>query len=97
MSTSYSLQIQTDAKNDYDQLPTEVQDRLYNVLEEIAGRRRPCTHSKCSLLEGESDVYKVKVGDYRCLLRLRKPELRVLRVGHRQNFYRGIEQPSRDL
>jgi mRNA-degrading endonuclease RelE of RelBE toxin-antitoxin system len=93
----YELTTTQSVRNDLQGLPDDPRSRLTEVLEEISGERRPCQHSKCSLLENQSDVYKVKVGEYRALLRLKKPELRVLRVGHRQNFYRGIEEPARDL
>jgi mRNA-degrading endonuclease RelE of RelBE toxin-antitoxin system len=97
MHAHYQLTTTPNTKTSLQDLPQDPRERLTTVLEEVSRERRPCEHSKCSLLENQSDVYKVKVGDWRALLRLRKPELRVLRVGHRQNFYRGIEEPGRDL
>lgn len=46
---------------------------------------------RCTKLEGEEDLYRVRAGDYRILYAIRDELLLVLvvRVGHRRDVYRG--------
>jgi mRNA interferase RelE/StbE len=64
-----------------------VQERIVGRIEELAAEPRPRGAVK---LQGEDDLYRIRVGDYRVVYTIRDEELivLVLRVGHRRDVYR---------
>lgn len=88
----YQLQISKGANRDYNKLPVDVQSRLKDVLDDVSTHRSPQQHPKCDLLHGSNNLYKIRSGDYRAVVTLDKPELRILTVGHRGTVYNDIDE-----
>jgi mRNA interferase RelE/StbE len=84
----YRIQIAPSAVRQLRKLPASVQERIAGHIEELAIDPRPRGAIK---LQGEDDLYRIRVGDYRVIYTIRDDELivLVLRVGHRREIYRG--------
>jgi mRNA interferase RelE/StbE len=71
-----------------EKLPRVQRDRVRRRIRDLAEEPRPRGSIK---LEGEDDLYRIRVGRYRVIYTIRDEELivLVLRVGHRRDVYRG--------
>jgi mRNA-degrading endonuclease RelE of RelBE toxin-antitoxin system len=90
---AYDIVIRHDAQKVLDDIPWDESNRIKNVLREVAENRKPTSHPKCECLNNNHDetMYKIRVGNYRAIARLEKPEFRVLKVGTRQGAYENID------
>jgi mRNA-degrading endonuclease RelE of RelBE toxin-antitoxin system len=84
--TSYNLQLHTSARDELQQLPDEYRERMTDALTEIAATRQPTTHPATKQMNG-GDLFRVRAGDYRAIAHLDKPDLLILRVGHRSHIF----------
>jgi mRNA interferase RelE/StbE len=86
----YRIQIAPSALRQLRKLPQSTQDRIVRRVEGLAGDPRPRGSVK---LQGEEDLYRIRVGDYRVIYQVRDEELIVLvvRVGHRREVYRDYD------
>jgi mRNA interferase RelE/StbE len=68
-------------------LPRREQQRVRAAIDLLADQPRP---PGCRALSGESDAYRVRVGDYRIVYEVIDDRLivHVVRVGHRRDVYR---------
>jgi mRNA-degrading endonuclease RelE of RelBE toxin-antitoxin system len=89
---NYDIQIHQEAKANLSSLDTTHRERITNTIVEVSGYRKPSDHSKCKVLNNnpKNTLYKIRVGDFRVLLELDKPNLNVLKIGDRDNFYSEI-------
>ena len=67
-------------------LAPALQERLLQAIEELEHNPRP---SGCKKLQGSSDLYRVRAGDYRVVYQVRDEVLLVLvvKVAHRRDVY----------
>jgi len=85
---THELTIHPSAKRSLSSVPPAPRDRLTEVLGDVAGRREPSGHRKVKHLSGNnSGLLRLRVGDYRAVLEVVKPEVRVLRVNERSDAY----------
>ena len=89
---SYEPTIHRTAKRELDALDTDEREQLTDAIVDVSGHRKPTEHSSVTILEGQDGLYRLRVGDLRAVLQLDKPELKVLRVGHRANVYDMIDE-----
>lgn len=82
-----------DANRVLRELPETDRERITETLKAISESRKLTDHPKCKVLNNNysETLYKLKVGEYRALLELQKPDLRVLKLGKRQGFYDDID------
>jgi mRNA interferase RelE/StbE len=68
-------------------LPNPLQRKIVTAVNELQYNPRP--HG-CVKLTGESDLWRIRVGDYRIVYTIQNQELVILvvRVGHRKDIYR---------
>lgn len=61
--------------------------RIVAKIDALQSDPRP---TGCKKLQGERDVYRIRIGDYRVVYQIRDKELLILivRVGHRGEIYR---------
>lgn len=83
----YEPVIHATARRELDDLDDATADALTDAIVAVAERRQPSDHPKVKPLEGQPGLLRVRSGDVRAILELKKPELRVLRVGHRETVY----------
>jgi mRNA interferase RelE/StbE len=83
----YRIQIAPRAVRQLRKLPTAVQERIARRIDRLAADPRPRGSIK---LEGEDELYRIRVGVYRVIYQIRDDELVVviLRAGHRRDIYR---------
>ena len=83
----YTVQILPGAERDLAALQGPIQRRIAARIDTLADNPNPQGAKK---LQGERDMWRVRVGDYRILYTLRNAQLVVLviRVGHRREVYR---------
>jgi mRNA interferase RelE/StbE len=84
---AHRLELTPRALRDLKKLPAQARERLQPTIEALASDPRPAGVVK---LEGEQDVYRVRVGDYRILYEVHDSVLLVIvvKVGNRRDVYR---------
>jgi mRNA interferase RelE/StbE len=83
----YTVELSAHAQRQFDKLPLSVQGRILPKLQALVSVPRP---SGCKKLEGASDLYRIRVGDYRVIYEVQDERLLILviEVGHRREIYR---------
>ncbi len=90
-SRRYDVQLTPAALRDLEGVPRDVQTRLINRIEALAEDPRPHGVKK---LSGESELYRLREGDFRIVYEIRDEVLVVIviSVGDRKDIYRrGLE------
>ena len=69
---------------------TPIQQQLIRKLRELEQDPRP---AGCKRLQGNKNLYRVRMGDYRIIYTIKDNQLVVLviQIGHRRDVYRGGE------
>jgi mRNA-degrading endonuclease RelE of RelBE toxin-antitoxin system len=88
---SYNLLIAQQAKRSLGNLPDEPQESLHAVLEDVAASEQPTHHAKAKQMGNQRGMFRIRVGDYRAVCELDKPDLLVHRVGKRPNVYDSVD------
>ena len=85
---TYSVLFKSSADKALQKLPEKVQRRIALAASELADDPRP---AGCVKLEGEDNLWRIRVGDYRIVYTIEDKKLIVLvvRVAHRKDVYRG--------
>jgi mRNA interferase RelE/StbE len=83
----YTVQLAPAAQRQLQSLPKQFQRQITSRLLRLETAPRPDGVKK---LEGEKDLYRLRIGDYRIIYAIRDRELIVLvvKVGHRREIYR---------
>ncbi|MDD5035839.1 MAG: type II toxin-antitoxin system RelE/ParE family toxin [Methylococcaceae bacterium] len=83
----YEVRLKPSAKKVLDALPKPDQTRFIEALEQLAGNPR---HHGVVKLESESNLYRVRIGNYRAVYTIEDDRLVVLvvKIGHRREVYR---------
>ncbi len=83
----YTIEFRPAAARDFRKLSADVRPRLAKKIDALATTPRPNGAKK---LAGETELYRVRVGDYRIIYQVEDARLVVLvvRVGHRRDAYR---------
>jgi mRNA interferase RelE/StbE len=84
---SYTVIFKPSADKALRKLPVKVQRRIAAATDTLADDPRP---SGCIKLEGEENLYRIRVGEYRIVYTIQDETLIVLvvRVAHRKDVYR---------
>jgi mRNA interferase RelE/StbE len=87
---TYGVVFKPAALRDLRKLPEDVKRRVAVRIDALANDPRP--HG-AEALQGEPDLYRIRVGEHRIIYKLEKKALVVLviRVGHRREVYRKIK------
>jgi mRNA-degrading endonuclease RelE of RelBE toxin-antitoxin system len=88
---SYDITIHRSAKRELQTLEDSDRSRLTDAIADVAREKQPTHHEKARILEGQSGLFRVRVGDMRAVCELCKPSLQVLSVGYRDNVYDCID------
>lgn len=83
----YSVILKPSAVKQLDKLPMKARLRVIAALEALERNPRPVG---CLKLEGEADLYRIRVGDFRVVYTIEDQRLQVLvvRVANRKDAYR---------
>ena len=84
---SYFVSLAPAANRQFRKLPVLIQQRLKSRIGGLALNPRPVQVVK---MEGERDLYRIRVGDYRIVYYIwdRKQEVLVVKIAHRKEVYR---------
>lgn len=84
---AYTVLLRPAADRDISKLPSDIRSRLTDVLFTLESDPRPPGVTK---LTGNTNVWRVRVGDYRVLFEIDDPAqiVLVLRIAHRRDVYR---------
>ncbi len=85
----YDVRIMPSAQRALLRLDVQTQERLLSAIDRLAEDPRPLG---CRKLTGVKDIYRIRVGRYRRVYRIRDEVLAVLviDIGHRRDVYRRI-------
>lgn len=83
----YTIEFRPAAARHFRKRPDDVRSRLAKKIDALATPPRPDGVKK---LTGETELYRVRLGDYRIVYQIEDARLVVLvvRVGHRRDAYR---------
>ncbi len=83
---AYRVVFKPSADKSVRKLPESVQIRIVTAIAELAENPRP--HG-CVKLQGEDELWRIRVGDYRVVYSIKDDKLFVLvvRVAHRKDAY----------
>ena len=86
--SEYRVLFSPSAQHQLRRLPRTDQQRITVRIDQLAIAPRPRGVIK---LEGQDDLYRIRVGKYRVIYGIQDDELvvLVLRIGHRRDVYRG--------
>lgn len=84
---TYLVELLPSAQKEIDNLPTKIRSRVINRIIPLQEKSRP---ENCVKLKGSSNIFRLRVGDYRILYRIHDSDKRVVivRVAHRKEAYR---------
>jgi mRNA interferase RelE/StbE len=85
----YEVRFSRSAIKEADKLPSNVAERVAPAIDALADHPRP---TGCQKLQGEEDLWRIRVGDYRLIYQVdaRGRILYIRRIRHRREAYRGI-------
>jgi mRNA interferase RelE/StbE len=83
----YTIQFKPAALRQLEKLPRNLQKRIASRIEALHDDPFP---SGCKKLFGESDTWRVRIGNYRVIYRVHRDVLLILviTIGHRRDVYR---------
>jgi mRNA interferase RelE/StbE len=86
---AYRIEFTPRAVRDLKSFDRQIRARIANRIDALAENPRPQGVKK---IEGEEELYRLRVGDYRILYQVKAKVLLVLivGVGHRREVYRSI-------
>ena len=86
---TYAVTILPSALGQLAELPRHDQRKIKERIDQWAGDPRPPGVKK---LQGESDLFRLRSGNYRIIYSIENVRLIVLviRIGHRRDVYRGL-------
>jgi len=84
---AYSVSLAPTADRQFRKLTVLIQQRIKPHIDALASDPRP---SRVIKMEGESDLYRIRVGDYRIVYYIwdREGEVLVVKIAHRREVYR---------
>ena len=83
----YSIEFTTAAEKDILRLPHPIHERVEYVVDQFQSDPRPM---HCKKLRGLSNMWRVRIGDYRILYNINNKQKRITiyRILHRKDVYR---------
>lgn len=89
----YKIVITESAAKELKRIPTKMQDRIFEKIEDLAEEPKPNGHKKLKNFDMPSsdydDYYRIRVGDYRVIYAIEDAEITifVMKIAHRKNVY----------
>lgn len=83
----YSVAVARSARRELEELETDIARRIISRIEALASNPRP---PGCAKLQGPTDLWRIRVGDYRVIYSIDDPTriVDINRVRHRSDAYR---------
>ncbi|MBF2058334.1 MAG: type II toxin-antitoxin system RelE/ParE family toxin [Cyanobacterium sp. T60_A2020_053] len=83
----YQIKFKSSTVKEFKNLPSSMQKRIGDILEKM--KQNPRT-SGVLKLKGDSQLYRVRVGDYRIIFNIDDEQklVKVTRIRHRQDVYK---------
>lgn len=83
----YDIIIKPSAEKSFAKLPSIQQRKIFSAIELLATNPRPSGVKK---LKSSSELYRIRVGDYRVIYSIENDVLiiNVVKIGHRSEIYR---------
>jgi mRNA interferase RelE/StbE len=93
---AHALDFTKAAVRDLKRLPKDVHTDIASAIEALAGDPRP---QGCEKLEGSTNVYRVRCGDYRLIYQILDDirTVRIARARHRREVYRHMSDLLKQL
>ena len=84
--TDYNITFARSARKELENLDAYIVNRIFPKIEALAKEARP---AGCRKLQGEKNIWRIRVGDYRVIYALYEGEQRVdiIAVRHRSKAY----------
>lgn len=86
---AYTIEFVKSARKEFEKLPEKVRTNIAEALNLLA--QNPYSELlKVKKLKGQSELYRIRLGEYRIVYELRNARLAVIviKIGHRRDVYR---------
>jgi mRNA interferase RelE/StbE len=85
----WNVEIERKAQKALKKIPDPYKSNIIQAIEGLTNEARP---SGCTKLKGASDLWRVRVNDYRIVYQIKDEQLLILiiRIGHRKDIYEGL-------
>lgn len=90
----YEIVFTASAEKTLKKLPTDLQDRIYERIQELASDPKPTGYKQLKNFELPSlkikPLFRIRIGDYRVIYAIENQKLiiTVLKISHRSNVYK---------
>lgn len=86
---SWNVEIERKAQKALKKIPDPYKSNIIEAIEGLTNDARP---PGCTKLKGASDLWRVRVNDYRIVYQIKDEQLLILviRIGHRKDIYEGL-------
>jgi len=83
----YAITFATSARKELENLETTFVEKIFPRIEELANEPRP---RGCKKLEGEENLWRIRVGDYRVVYHIYDKQniVDIVHIRHRKDAYR---------
>lgn len=83
----YKVALSRSAEREFLRLPDDVEERVRRAIDSLALQPRPRGVKK---LRGPNELWRIRVGDYRCIYRIADSErlVDITHIRHRKEAYR---------
>lgn len=91
---AYKIVFTSSAEKAYSKLPADLQDRIYEKINELSEDPKPNGYIKMNSFDLPGlkikPLYRIRIGDYRVVYAIQDKELlvTVVKVSHRNNVYK---------
>lgn len=84
--SDYSITFARSARKELESLPGNVVQRIFPKIEALAANPRP---SGCKKLKGSSDLWRIRIGEYRVIYSIldQKIRIEIIAIRHRREAY----------
>ncbi|MFI5200780.1 MAG: type II toxin-antitoxin system RelE/ParE family toxin [Candidatus Kapaibacterium sp.] len=85
----YSITFSRAARKELESLPAMIVERIFKKIEALAALPRP---QGVIQLEGEENLYRIRVGDYRVIYTIsdKSKTIDIIHIRHRSEAYRSL-------
>ncbi len=86
---SWNIEIERKAQKALKKIPDPYKSSIIEAINQLMEEARP---QGCTKLKGATDLWRVRVNDYRIIYQIKDDQLLILviRIGHRKDIYEGL-------
>lgn len=89
---SYDVVIHRAAHRELENIPESEKTSIKAIAQEASTYKQPSDHSDIKLMRDTNGMFRIRSGKYRALCDLEPPNLRILKIKHRETVYDEVSE-----